>query len=208
MGGNKFRVYEMPDLQPHVPGTESVFRPQPSLLYVIHVDEDYPLQRGSMCQTEPNNGSFPGPSHCVDIIGDFGDFVPTLARFNMPADYFSVETPDQTASNSSRSIVPAFIRSVDSRQQITYNPSWTSSWCDQSRLVHNMQYSLDDRVTKVTAHLTSTDSNLSISRWGNFWRWDPEPFVTIEYGICLISGRLCIATPYEIRVVDYVKPPV
>jgi hypothetical protein len=200
MDGGEFSVYKMPDLRPYAPGTEAIFEPPPPLLCMIPRDKAYPLRYDYMCRTDLHDLSLPGPSLCVDVVGVLENHIPTLARFDIPIDFFAVESADQIAS---KSIVPILIHPVEERD--ANHPGWTSSWCDHNRLVYNLQYSPLDRTMKVMAHLTATDSNLGLGRWGNLFKCDWQGGIVMDYGLCLTSGRLCVVTPDEILIVDYVK---
>jgi hypothetical protein len=206
MGGGEFWVYQMPDdLRPYISGTVVTHEAPPPLLCMIPRDKAYPLRYDYMCRTDLHDLSLPGPSFCVDVVGNLekdSHNIPTLARFNIPSDFFATESVDQTTSLDSRNLVPILFRCVEERNG-HYRSEWTSSWCDHNRLVHNVQQSHFDGVKTVTAHLTATDSSLGVGRWGNLWECELSDR-PVEYGICLISGRLCVATPDEIIVVDYV----
>jgi hypothetical protein len=210
MGGGEFWVYQMPDdLRPYVPGTVATREAPPPWLFMIPPNEAYPVRRDYMCRTELHGLSLPGPSFCVDVVGDLEEDdhdIATLARFNIPNDIFATESADQTTSHNSRSLVPILIHSVEERNgYFPAGPEWTSSSCAHNRLVHNVKYSDLNELMGVVAHLTATDSNLGVGRWGNLWKCNLIGRV-VEYDICLISGRLCVATTDEIYVVDYVRP--
>jgi hypothetical protein len=201
-GDHKFYIYEMPELKPYSIHAEVNVELEIGDPVVRQIRrKGFYYKRSLVCRTDPHSHSFPGFSRCIDVIGDKEDDIPTLISFDIPPNFFSTESDDQSANKRPQTISPALIHTIEDKAKYQYL-RWTSSWCNHNRLVHSLQPS--GRGSEVTAHLTTMDTTPTVSRWGTLLECSPR---LLCYDICLVSGRMCVWTDGVILIMDYLKRP-